>query len=35
MQEFFENLDLENQNNQNNQEHTDTNEMLGCDIWYN
>ncbi len=32
MQELFENLDLENQNNQ---EHTDTNEMLGCDIWYN
>lgn len=32
MQEFFENFDLENQNNQ---EHTDTNEMLGCDIWYN
>ena len=35
MQELFENLDLENQNHQNNQEHTDTNEMFGCDIWYN
>lgn len=29
MREFFENLDLENQNNQ---EHTDMNEMLGCDM---